>query len=184
MPVPCATQPIIAQPVFAGTCAIFTAISGGKSPSNKGGRSRARETGERKKDRGEKGTKGAKKKTNGRKKERTDRCGKKQQNEGEKKTKKSKREQNKDRQGNKQQNEGKSNKKRQKTRKKGQTKEKGANEMKAEQKARKQEQKGLTCLPMKIGGWKKSILFGMAYFQFFFCRAWIPTFQKISMDSQ
>ena len=110
----------IAQPVFAGTCAIFTAMSGGKkSPNNKGGRSRARETGERKKDRGEKGTKLAKKnKRKGKRNARTE-AEKKQQNEG-KKTKKSKREQNKDRQGNKQQNERKRNKKRQKTRKKGQ----------------------------------------------------------------
>ena len=81
-PVPCATQPIPHSP--ASLCwnlrHFYKVISGGKSPNNNGRRSRARETGKRKKDRGEKGTKGAKKQqTEGKRNAQTDRGGKSNQ---------------------------------------------------------------------------------------------------------
>ena len=80
----------IAQPVFAGTCAIFTAISGGKKPKQQGRKEQSE--GNRRKKEGQRRKRNQiseKKQTEG-KKERTDRGGKKQQNEGKKNKKEQK----------------------------------------------------------------------------------------------
>ena len=131
----------IAQPVFAGTCAIFTAISGGKKPKQQG-RKEQSEGNRRKKEgqRRKRNQRSEKKQTEGKRNARTEA-------EKSNKTKEKKQERAKGNKtridketSNKTKEKGTKNDKKQG--KKVKTKEKGASEMKAEQEARKQEQKG------------------------------------------